>query len=217
MRRVLCALALGVLGVLGAGQAAAQPSEATASVGALGLELINAGNAEGVFEALPSEQLIVVRHGRSGLTCRLNPENTNRLVIFPQSARGEDVACDSTDGRESVTLYATRFSFEASLDELMQGATAAVHHRFPDARELPASVQLANAGLPAQLTRQFLATRPEDGAQLYTRASVAFVGQWAIKLRYSVVAPTAEAARQGEVTSGLIWSSALSELMQTRS
>jgi hypothetical protein len=208
MRRLLCALALCL--------AIASPAWAQGSATPDAAGLIAQGNAQGVFEPVASDELIVVRHGRSGLICRLNPANTNRLVIFPQAARGEDVACDSTDGRESITLYATRYSFEASLDELLQGATAAIRHRFPDARELPASIQVSGEGLPAQLTSQFLVTRPEDGAQLYTRASVAFVGQWAIKLRYSTVAPTAEAAQQGEVTSGLIWSSTLNQLMQGR-
>jgi hypothetical protein len=214
MRRVLGALALCVLSFAIA-PASAQ-TEPQASVGALALELVAQSNADGVFEPVPAEQLIVVRHGRSGLVCRLQPQNTNRLVIFPQAARGEDVACDTTDGRESVTLYATRYSFQASLDELMQGATTAIRHRFPDARELPANVQVSREGLPAQQTSQFMVTRPEDGARMYTRASVAFVGDWAIKLRYTIVTPTPEAAQRAEITSGLLWSATLGELTQER-
>lgn len=208
MRRMLGALALSL--VLSA-SATAQEAE-TPSPAALGLDLIAQGNAQGVFELLPNEQLVVVRHGRSGLVCRLSPANTNRLIIFPQAARGEDVACDSTDGAESITLYATRFSFEASLEELLQGAVAAIEHRFPNARALPASVEIASEGLPAQRSAQFMVTRDEDGALMYTRASVAFIGDWAIKLRYSVVAATPEAAQQGEIASGLLWTATLSEL-----
>jgi hypothetical protein len=214
MRRVLGALALCVWSF--ASLPAWAQDEPQASPGSLTLDLIDRSNADGVFEPLPAEHLIVVRHDRSGLVCRLDPESNNRLVIFPQAARGEDVACDTSDGRESVTLYATRFSFQASLDELMQGATAAIRHRYPDAREMPANVQVSRDGLPAQLTTQFLVTRSEDGAQMYTRASVAFVGEWAIKMRYSMIAPTVEAAQQAEITSGLLWSATLGELTRER-
>lgn len=206
LRRLLGALAFSVM----ASTALAQD----ASPGALAQALIAQGNAAGVFEALPSEQLIAVRHGRSGLVCRLAPGNTNRLVIFPQAARGEDVACDTTDGAESATFYATRFSFETSLDELMRGAAQAIHQRFPDARELPAPTD-AGATLPASRSAAFMVTR-QDGATMYTRINVAMVGQWAIKLRYTVLAPDEDAARRGEAAAAALWNATLSELTQPR-
>jgi hypothetical protein len=211
MRRAWAALAF-VLGALAPVSADAQQTEPTSSANAQ--QLIAHANATGVFEALPSDQLIVVRHPRSGLICRLAPGNTNRLVIFPQAARGEDVACDSTDGTESVTLYATRYSFETNLDELLQGAVAAIRHRFPDAQELPAPTSPSDQ--PAQRTAHFMATRPSDGARLYTRVTVAQVGQWAIKLRYSIVAPDADGARVGEAAAGAIWNATFSDLTQAR-
>jgi hypothetical protein len=168
-----------------------------------------------VFEALPSEQRLVVRHSRSGLVCRLALDNRNRLIIFPQAARGEDVACDSTDGAESVTLYATRYSFEVSMQEVMAGTTSAIRQRFPDARELAPIAEAADAA-PASRSAHFMVTRADDGALMYTRVSVAFVGQWAIKLRYSNVAPDAETAQRAEAAAGAIWSAALQELTQAR-
>jgi len=206
MRRVLGALALYVLTVLSAPAWAQDATQAQ--------QLIAQGNAAGVFEPLASEQLIAVRHNRSGLVCRLQPANTNRLVIFPQAARGEDVACDTTDGTESFTFYATRFSFETSLDELMRGATQAIHQRFPDARELPSPAS-AGGVLPASRSAHYMVTR-QDGALMYTRVTVAMVGQWAIKLRYTVLAPDDEAARRGEAAAAALWNATLSELTQAR-
>jgi hypothetical protein len=212
MRRVLGALALCVLSFTISPSWAQTEPRASAPTSAQ--QLIDQSNATGVFEALPSEQLIAVRHERSGLVCRLDPNNTNRLIIFPQAARGEDVACDSTDGTESVTLYATRYSFEATLDELMRGAGQAIRQRFPDARELPAPADAASA-MPASRSAHFMVTRP-DGAVLYTRITVAMVGQWAIKLRYTVVAPDADTTRRGEAAAISLWTATISELTQTR-
>jgi len=207
MRRICGALAIGVLALapLSAhGQQPGAPADSRAS------ELIAQSSAEGVFEAQPSDQVIVVRHARSGLVCRLDPDNRNRLIIFPQAARGEDVACDSTDGTESVTLYATRLSFEVTPQQLIEGAVTAIRERFPDARELP----LADApdSPPLVQSAQFMVTR--DGAPYYTRVTVALVGPWVIKLRYTLAAPDADAAQRGEAASNRIWNATLSELAQ---
>lgn len=193
----------------------AAPAAAQTAPNALAQQLIAEGDATGVFEALPSERRVVVRHPRSGLVCRLAPDNRNRLIIFPQAARGEDVACDSTDGAESITLYATRFSFETSLDELMAGAAAAIRQRFPDARELAPIADAADAA-PASRSAHFAVTRADDGALMYTRVSIAFVGPWAIKLRYSIVTPDPEAVSRAEAAAAAIWSSALQELTPAR-
>jgi hypothetical protein len=214
MRRVLASLAF-CFAAFAPLSATAQETEPTASVGSLALELIAEGGAADVFEPLPSEQLIVVRHGRSGLVCRLEPDNRNRLVIFPQAARGEDVACDTTDGAESSTLYATRFSFEATLEDLIGGAVTAIHQRFPDARQLPPLTENSAPGLPASQSAHFMVTRP-DGALLYTRVTVAIVGQWAIKLRYSVVAPDEAATQRGQAAAAMLWNATLSDLTQQR-
>jgi hypothetical protein len=210
MRRLICAMGLALVASPALGQ---DVGEETGT--GRGRELIAAAHAEGVFELLPAEDQIVVRHSRSGLVCRLDPDNGNRLVIFPQAARGEDVACDTTDGRESATLYATRFSFDTSLDEQIDGAETAVRRRFPDAIPFAQSFEIASDTLPAHRTRQFLVTR-QDGARMYTRASVAFVGEWVIKLRYSVLAADDEAARQGEAASNEIWTAALAEFGSQR-
>lgn len=218
MWRVLRGWALGVAIGLIAGVAHAQDNppdgEPTASVGAIASGLIGDADAEGVFEVMPAEQVVAVRHGRSGLTCRLDPNNRNRLLVFPQAARGEDVACDSTDGTESITFYATRFSFEVTPRELIEGAATAIRQRFPDARELPAPANASSAGLPASTSAAFMVTR--EGAPTYTRVTVAIVGQWVIKLRYSLTAPDDSAIAGGEAAANRIWNATLSELMQQR-
>lgn len=177
--------------------------------------LIAEAHAEGVFEALPATQMIAVLHTRSGLVCRLDPGNTNRLVIFTQAARGEDVACDSTDGRATVTLYATRFSFDTTLQEQIDTAETAIRQRYPDARPYSATVaEAADTSAPASRTTQFLVSR-SDGARMYTRACVALINGWSIKLRYTVLAPDDAAIQQGQLVSGQVWRAALNEIAAT--
>lgn len=209
MRRLICSLALVCAAPAWADPVAPEPA---ASPAATGQELIAQASAEDLFELLPAERLIVVRHTRSGLVCRMDPGDGNRLVVFPQAARGEDIACDSTDGSESLTLYATRFSFDTTLQEQTEGAEAAIRHRFPDARPYSGAQEPPDSSLPPWRTIEYLVTR-QDGARMYTRASVALVNGWAIKLRYSLVAPDDATVRQGHSISEAAWRGALVEIV----
>jgi hypothetical protein len=136
-----------------------------------------------------------------------------RIRLFSGLPRGDDVACDMTDGRESITLYATRLPFASTLDELLGGANAALRSRFPNAQPYTATQETAADGItPPLRTSQFLVWRA-DGARMYTRVSIAQVGAWVIKQRYTVLAPDDEAARQGEQASAMIFLGALGEII----
>ena len=176
----------------------------------LARQIVEQAEAADLFEIVPNDQNVIVRHTRSGLVCRMDPDATNRIIVFPQAARGEDVACDSTDGHESTTLYATRFSFDTSLQEQIQGAEAAIHHRFPNARPLSGTAD----DTPGSRTVEFMITR--DGAQMYTRASVTLVNGWAIKLRYTEAAPDQAATERARATAAAIWRSVVAEVTSGR-
>ena len=205
MRHLLGALALTI----------ALAAPALAQDGAPAEALIGQSRAEGVFEALPAEHLVVVRHERSGLICRLDPTHTNRLLIFPQAARGEDVACDSEGARVSTRIYATRYSFETDVDQQLAGAVAAIRTLHPDARVRPPTMDARASALPASRSAHFLI--PQDGGgQLYSRVSVAMIGGWVIKMRYTAVAPDAQAAQQAELESTMLWNATLGEVSAQR-
>lgn len=190
------------------------PAFAQTNASSAAAQLIASARAEGVFEALPSEGAVVVRHPRSGLVCRLASGATNQLLIFPQAARGEDVACVTRTGRESVALYATRYSFDTTLNEQIQGVEAAIRQRFPSAEPIAAAMEISSDTLPRHRSVQFIVMA--DGARTFTRASVAQVGDWVVKLRYSVVAPDASAERQGEIAANLAFATALREMAPRR-
>lgn len=208
MRPLVCALALSLIALA---PARADPPEGdlNASPGAIASGMIGDANAEGVFEVVPDEHLIAVRHVRSGLVCRLDPNYGNRLVIYPQAARGEDVACESrSDAGETIKLIATRYSVEAQLDVQIQLTDNLIRQQFPDAQPLPASTQ--TIGGARSRTIQYMVSR--NGVPTYTRASIAVIGQWSYSLRYSTPAANAAAAARAEQTSAALWTATLGEI-----
>lgn len=202
MRVVVLALAM----LWAAGPALAQTEAASAAPAAIAQDLVAQAEATDLFEILPSDRDVVVRHTRSGLVCRMDARATNRIVVFPQAARGEDVACDSTRGGASTTLYATRFSFDTTLQEQIRGAEAAIRNRFPAAR----AVAGTEPEPASSRTVEFLVTH--DGAPMYTRASVAILDGWTIKLRYTAAAADEAAAVRAQATAAALWRTILAEI-----
>ncbi|MBI3440106.1 MAG: hypothetical protein HY054_15890 [Proteobacteria bacterium] len=178
--------------------------------------LIAAASAPDLFEALPSDTQVVVRHSRSGLTCRMHSSWRNRIMIFPDAARGEDVACESTNGSANIRLYATRYSFRTTLDQQINGAIAVIRQTSPDARDYTPTIAQAFPGLPATRTADFLLTRASNHAQMYSHVSVAMVSGWVYVLRYSAPAADAAAAHQAEIAAHALWQDTLGEVASGR-
>lgn len=205
MRALLCMAALW----LGSTSAFAEDAPQAA------LDLIAGARAQGVFEAAPSEPgAIIVRHPRSGLVCRLGAGAANRLVVFPQAARGEDVACETTIDGVTIVLFATRFSFATSLDEQIAGVESAIRQRYPEAQRYEATREISSDTLPAHRTAAFLVTR--DGVRCFTSAHVAQIGQWVIKLRYTARAEGEGAAGQAEQAAIATFRAALTQIVDYR-
>lgn len=212
MRQLLCALALAALS---ASPARADPPEGElqASPGAIATGLIGDSGADGVFEVYPSEHDVVVRHIRSGLICRMPEDHANRLIVFPQAARGEDVACETSDGRETIRVFATRFSFPTTLQAQIDGASAAIVRQHPDAHPINLSTAVALTGLPESRSAQFIISN--GGVRTYTRVSVAVINGWVFKMRYTAPAADDTAAREAAQLSGRFWAGVLQELPLT--
>jgi hypothetical protein len=192
MRGLLCTLAFALV----AAPAVADPPEGElrAASGSLGLELIAAAHGDGVFELEPSgPRTILIRHTRSGLLCRFGAEDANRLVIFPQAARGEDVACETERDGASIRLFATRYSFATSLDEQARGAGGVIERLYAGAQPFRVAQPVSANGLPPHRTVAYLVER--GGVRSFTSASIAQIGDWVFKLRYTAPAADADAAR----------------------
>ena len=222
MRRLLLSLAF----ALSAAPAFAQGTEAEpqAAPGSIAIGMIEQVGGDGIFD-LVDDGGVTVRHTRSGLTCHfLRNGDGGRLLIFapqvdparptepPAIARGDDVACEMVEGGAHVRYFATRYPFGSTLEEQITGVEAAIRRRSPDAVRYPGeATRNTDDGLPLRRTIRFIIT--QDGARTYTRASVARIGDWILKLRYSAPAPTDAAAAQADGAADLLFDGALSEIV----
>jgi hypothetical protein len=213
MRRLLCALAF----TLAAAPAFADPPEGElrAASGSLGLELIASARGDGVFELEPSgPHTILIRHARSGLLCRFGADDANRLVIFPQAARGEDVACETERDGASIRLFATRYSFDTSLDEQARGAGGVIERLYPGAQPFRVAQPVSDQGLPPHRTVAYLVER--QGVRSFTSASIAQIGDWVFKLRYTAPAADGTAARAAATAAEGAFAETLREIVARR-
>ncbi|MGD9817012.1 MAG: hypothetical protein AB7Q23_17575 [Hyphomonadaceae bacterium] len=208
MRRILCALALMALAPAAWAQDETEP---TAAPGSIAEGMIEGADAQGVFEIVHNGH-VSVRHVGSGMRCDfLRDGSDGRLVLFPGLPRGDNVACDSHQGSAIVTFYATRFPFETTLDEQLRAAEAAIRQVSPDAAAYQGPEQeIASDTLPPHGSAQFIVTR--NGQRLYTRAAIALVGAWTIKLRYTAPAADDAAAAAAAETSWRMFVAKLDEM-----
>lgn len=193
MRAALAALAL-----LAAPAYADEPDAARiAAAGVTSQALIDQGDAQGVFEIIPGAE-VAARHPASGLVCRFNDNGAGaQIVIFPQLRRGENVACNQQSDSRAVTIYATRYPPPpTTLRDQIEIADDAILRRYADAApHTQADAANTSLGVPALHVRYIVTWNNE---RTFTRASVAIVGDWVIKMRYSAYAEDDAEARAAE-------------------
>ncbi len=225
MRRLLLTLAFALV----AAPAWAQGTEAEpqAAPGSIAIGMIEHANAEGIFDLVHDGQ-VTVRHTRSGLTCHfLRNGEGGRIIVFappatttpissePAIPRGDDVACDMTEGGAQTRYFATRYPFGSTLEEQITGVEAAIRRRDPGAvRYAGETLRTTEDGLPQRRSTRFIVVH--DGVRTFTRASVARVGDWILKLRYSAPAPDDAAAAQADQTADSLFDGALDEIISPR-
>ena len=224
MRRLLLSLAL----ALSAAPAFAQGTESApqAAPGSIATGMIEHANAIGIFDIVHNGQ-VSVRHLGSGLRCDFDREGNGRIIIFapPPSAtapdseppipRGDDVACEMTEGQVHLRYFATRYPFGSTLEEQIAGVERAILRRDPAAgRYAGAAVRSTEDGLPMRRTTRFILT--QNGVRLFTSASVARVGDWILKLRYTEPAPDDAAAARADENAARAFDAALRQIIDAR-
>jgi hypothetical protein len=222
MRRLLLTLAL----ALGAAPAWAQGTEEEpqAAPGSIAIGMIEEANAIGIFDIVHNGQ-VSVRHLRSGLRCDFDREGNGRLIVFapppnpaappgeePAIPRGDDVACDMTEGAVQLRFFATRYPFGSTLEEQIAGTETAIQRRDASAVRYPGvAVRDTEDGLPLRRTTRFIIVR--DGARYFTSASVARIGDWILKLRYTAPAPDDATAAQADANAALAFDASLRQII----
>lgn len=180
--------------------------------------MIARANAADLFENIsdPGDDIAVIRHLGSGMTCAFPDKIQGELMISPDpgTPRGDDVGCDLKMPQITVTLYATRANGATTASEL-EGASAMLRSRWPDAKPWPPTGS-ADMLIPPdrrspqvdQGTRWFMAS--ENGKPLVTRLSVATVGDWTITER--ATAWDQSHAEVMEMFSSMVWYANLEEM-----
>lgn len=220
MRRLLITLAF----ALAAGPVWAQGTDAEpqAAPGSIAIGMIEQADAEDIFELVHNGQ-VTLRHTRSGLVCHFarNGEGGRLIVFAPQAdpaaamPRGDDVACEVSEGGGQVRYYATRYPFGSTLDEQIAGAEAAIRRRYANAVVFPGeSARGTEDGLPLRRSTRFIVMH--DGTRLLMRASVARIGDWILKLRYTAPAPDDAAAHAADTLADGLFDGALDEIINPR-
>lgn len=161
--------------------------------------LIEQAGADGLFVNVSDGSRPAARHVRSGLVCRFAMAEGDRLFLFdPGPANpGDDVGCNtflSSHGGAWVTFYATRYR-SGDLNVYFSEALEEMRARYATMDPwTPARASTPSDG-PMVRHARFIAT--EEGAEpVYTRLSIAQVGEWTIMMRFSGAAAEAESLDQ---------------------
>lgn len=213
-----------VVAALMCAPALAQESEPQAAPGSIGYGMIENASAQGIFELVHNGQ-VTLRHTRSGLVCHFPRDGAGgRLIVFapqadparpdrePTIPRGDDVACEMSEGGAQVRVFATRYPFGSTLEEQIDGVAAAIRARSAAAAPFPGdTVRNPDDGLPIRRSARFIVEH--NGERLFTRASVARVGDWILKLRFSAPAPDDAAATHADRRADALFDGVLREIV----
>lgn len=192
----------------------ATPAAAQDQPQAIAQHIIDDANAQGVFETVEGEH-VTVRHPASGLVCTffLDEQTRGRVILYESAPRGDDVSCEMRGADETTSLYATRYPQGTSLREQLDGAEAAIRQRFSDAQRRQPGLTITVDGERRYDERHFFITL--DGERYLTMVSVALVGEWVIKMRYTATAPDDAMLRQRELMAGATMSAVLMKIEET--
>jgi hypothetical protein len=155
-----------------------------------GAALIAASNGADLFENVTDSKVVALRHRPSGFVCNFDPgEAENRVQIFANATRGNDVGCTSREADAVVSYFITKLPAELSLDQLMRVCLADIRRVHPDVApfEGPAvSLNMKPGAAPTveHLTGRF--TYVDHGEKAYSRVSVAIVRGWMVEQRVTV-------------------------------
>ena len=159
---------------------------ATASARRMAASIITAANAGDLFDNVTNSSSPTVRHKASGLTCYFDSNPQSNIRIFPGLPRGDDVSCGSYAGGAVETLYATRPRRPMTLDRAFTVYRREVLAANPTAKTYDGPVAATAPGvpdLPERRTARF--EYMFQGHPVFSRLSVAIVGDWIIEQRVS--------------------------------
>lgn len=146
--------------------------------------IIAAAGAGDLFVNMTGNAIPTVRHKTSGLICHFRGSpSVDRILIFPNSPRGDDVGCTTRDENVWVetTYYATRYTPMPTEAAILDGAMEAIRDRFPGAQPFEGELSSVNTGSVAPISAALVVE--SNMGPLFTMATVEHLDGWSFKAR----------------------------------
>lgn len=143
-------------------------------------DIIAFANAGTAFDNVTDGLDPAIRHKASGLNCRFGMDDREHGVSLLHDARRhtDTAACVSrTQQGWNVSVSATGFPFNPTLDEGYRSAARAFRGRFAGAKPAAGGFAETAADLPTRVIRL---TLEQDGQPAFARREVAVAGRWVL-------------------------------------
>jgi hypothetical protein len=167
----------------------ATPSVPRGEARAEGDALLAQARAGDLFDNLTADgaQDITLKHKASGLICQFNVgASSNRVVVFDDAQRGDDIACSTGGAVGERTLYASRApgrsladAFAHDLAEVKKSHPGAVDYALPPGTDSPILQMLDIPPMPPSRTARFIVDHQ------FTSVSSAVVKDWSLEFRFT--------------------------------
>ena len=193
---------------------ASAPAPSLAELSAQADAVIRAAHAEQHFTNDTNGGLPAVRHNESGMRCLFERNAEGNAIIYIGSITGGGgVGCVSRPVGFRQTLEAIRLAPGETLDSVFAGSVRDITFEQDARPHEPQGVVVKLApGIgekapPEPRTAGYLVRR--QGGEVYSRVSVAVVGDWIIRQQFEAPAARAEEA---EMLAGVVMSTTLIDL-----
>lgn len=165
--------------------------EQSAAVRAEADELIASAGAPDLFVNETKDGAILIRHRLSNFQCLFNPGSDNELLLLPDApARGEHIACDGPTMLFHMSYSIAKAGEKDTLDTAFGEAVSTIKTRWPAAMSIKVKrdsnqevLEKIAQQAPPSRTSWFLVKT--EASWVFSRVSVAKVGDWLITMRAS--------------------------------
>lgn len=154
-------------------------------------EIIRRADAGDQFENVTGqlgdrEDVGLVRHKGSGLTCSFEGDEDDFVWVSPQVSadfpRGSDVACGMRILGDSHTVYATRYPTDNLAETDLQTAVSVIRQRWPTAVRLEEDLPIVSRKGGSEIIGAGFTVKI-DGTDSQTLVLVTRIGDWNFKYR----------------------------------
>ena len=170
-------------------------------------KLIAGAGAPDLFLNETRDGAILIRHKASNFQCLFNPGGENALMVTTDQPSGVEIGCDGPTMLFHTTYFIKRAGDADTLDATYEHAIGEVKARWPEGMDIKVApdahqevlAKLAETAPPSKTSWYLAKTR---GSWVFTRVSVAKVGDWLVTMRAAGPVESQDAA---ESLTEMLW------------